>query len=95
MVGNQEHFPEHRVLLRVGDRAVKVGPRVPHQFYDGLEVRLEALDNLVPLAGVADSFGLGQYPSGKGGEDVLRVPHEFQDVPLGYPHVFEEVQLKM
>ena len=90
MVGNEQRFPQNCLTLTVRYPRVQVRRWITHQLAHGFEVGLKCLHALVPRHSVRRSLRFGPVSGGPFWRLVLRIPAEFEDVPLRQAHVLDD-----
>lgn len=91
VVGRQQRFAEHRLPVPVGNSRKKVHRFVAHHLAQRFQVAAEGAHAFIPglLVG-RRGFG-GPVASGPVGRLVLRVPREFENVPLRNAQVLDQL----
>src|SRR5690242_6385763 len=89
VIRRQQRLPQNRLSVAVRDRREQIGFRIRNQRDHRFEIRSKFPQALIPRTVRRRRFGIRPVSSGELWRDVLRVPAELQDVPLGDAHVLE------
>ena len=91
VIRDEKRFPKNRWPVAVGNRYKQIRRGVGYQILQGSQISAEGFQALFPSHRIRRRVPVRPVTIRERWRDVFWIPAEFEDVPLGDAHVFEEV----